>query len=56
MTFRDNGKGFDIDSVKHGFGLKNLRSRASLINGKIDIYIKPLSGTVTTINVPLPKG
>jgi len=56
MSFRDNGKGFDIDSVKHGFGLKNLRSRASLINGKIDIYSKPSSGTVTTINVPLPKG
>jgi len=56
MSFRDNGKGFDIDSVTHGFGLKNLRSRASLINGKIDIYSKPSSGTVTTINVPLPKG
>ena len=56
MSFRDNGKGFNIDNVKHGFGLKNLRSRASLINGKIDIYSKPSSGTVTTINVPLPKG
>jgi signal transduction histidine kinase len=56
MSFRDNGKGFDIDNVKHGFGLKNLRSRASLINGKIDIYSKQSSGTVTTINVPLPKG
>jgi signal transduction histidine kinase len=56
MTFRDNGVGFNIDSVSHGFGLKNLRSRASLINGKIHIYSKPLSGTLTTINVPLPKG
>ena len=56
MSFRDNGKGFDIENVKHGFGLKNLRSRASLINGKIDIYSKHSSGTVTTINVPLPKG
>jgi len=55
MTFRDNGKGFNIDHVKHGFGLKNLKSRSSLINGKIDIYTKPLSGTLTTINVPLPK-
>jgi signal transduction histidine kinase len=56
MTFRDNGRGFNIDDVTHGFGLKNLRSRASLINGKIHIYSKPLSGTLTTINVPLPKG
>lgn len=53
MTFRDNGKGFNLDSVRHGFGLKNLQSRAQLINGKIHIYTKPLSGTLTTINVPL---
>ncbi len=56
MSFRDNGIGFNIDSVKHGFGIKNLRSRVQLINGKIDIYSKPLSGTITTINVPLPRG
>lgn len=55
MSFRDNGIGFNIDDVKHGFGLKNLRSRASLIKGKIDIYSKPSSGTLTTINVPLSK-
>ena len=55
LTFRDNGKGFSIDNVKHGFGLKNLRSRSSLVNGKIHIYSKPMSGTLTTINVPLPK-
>ncbi|MBS1500638.1 MAG: sensor histidine kinase [Bacteroidetes bacterium] len=53
MTFRDNGKGFNLDNVKHGFGLKNLQSRAQLVNGKIHIYTKPLSGTLTTINVPL---
>jgi signal transduction histidine kinase len=53
MTFRDNGKGFNLDKVKHGFGLKNLQSRAQLVNGKIDIYTKPMSGTLTTINVPL---
>ncbi|HVS92794.1 MAG TPA: sensor histidine kinase [Mucilaginibacter sp.] len=53
MTFRDNGKGFNLDNVNHGFGLKNLQSRAQLVNGKIHIYTKPLSGTLTTINVPL---
>ncbi|MGN6641352.1 MAG: sensor histidine kinase [Mucilaginibacter sp.] len=53
MTFRDNGIGFNMDNITHGFCLKNLRSRVHLINGKIDIYTKPLSGTLTTINVPL---
>jgi signal transduction histidine kinase len=54
MTFSDNGIGFDIDNVKHGFGLKNLESRARFINGKIHTYTKPQNGTLTTIKVHLP--
>jgi signal transduction histidine kinase len=53
MSFSDNGVGFNMDNVKHGFGLKNLQSRAQLINGKIHIYSKPLNGTLTTIKVKL---
>ena len=55
MSFRDNGVGFKLDEVKQGFGIKNLHSRVQLINGKIDIYSKPLSGTITTIEIPLPR-
>lgn len=51
MSFSDNGKGFDMDNVKHGFGLKNLQSRAQLINGKLHTYTKLLNGTLTTIKV-----
>jgi signal transduction histidine kinase len=51
MSFSDNGKGFDMNSVKHGFGLKNLQSRAQLINGKLYTDAKPLNGTLTTIKV-----
>jgi signal transduction histidine kinase len=51
MEFKDNGKGFDIDHIKHGFGLKNLESRVKLINGEINIYTKPQSGTITIIGV-----
>ncbi len=51
MEFKDNGTGFDIDKVRHGFGLKNLESRVQLINGEINIYTKPLSGTITIIRV-----
>lgn len=53
MSFSDNGVGFDMDNVKHGFGLKNLQSRAQLINGKIHTYTKPQNGTLTTIKVML---
>ena len=54
MSFSDNGVGFDPENVKHGFGLKNLQSRAQFINGKIQTYTKPHNGTLTTIKVLLP--
>ena len=54
MSFSDNGVGFDMDNVKHGFGLKNLESRAQFINGKIQTYTKPHNGTLTTVKVHLP--
>lgn len=53
LSFSDNGIGFNMDNVKHGFGLKNLQSRVQLINGKIHIYSKPQNGTLTTIKVLL---
>lgn len=53
MSFSDNGVGFDMHNVKHGFGLKNLESRAQFINGKIQTYTKPQNGTLTTIKVHL---
>jgi signal transduction histidine kinase len=54
MEFKDNGKGFDMANVKHGYGLKNLESRVKLINGEINIYTKPESGSITIIRVMLP--
>ncbi len=54
MEFKDNGKGFNIAQVKHGFGLKNLESRVQLINGEIKIYTKPQNGTITIIRVKMP--
>ncbi|MEO9171436.1 MAG: sensor histidine kinase [Mucilaginibacter sp.] len=53
MSFSDNGIGFNMEDVKQGFGLKNLQSRAQLINGKIHIYSKPQNGSLTTIKVQL---
>ncbi len=51
IMIADNGVGFDLANVKHGFGLKNLQSRVQLINGKIDYYTKPAHGTLITIKV-----
>lgn len=54
MEVKDNGTGFNIGEVKHGFGLKNLESRVQLINGEINIYTKPQNGTITIIRVMMP--
>ncbi|HEY4323177.1 MAG TPA: sensor histidine kinase [Mucilaginibacter sp.] len=51
MEFKDNGKGFDKEKIKHGYGLKNLESRVQLINGEIKIHTKPQNGTITIIKV-----
>jgi len=53
MSFSDNGVGFNMENINHGFGLKNLQSRVQLVNGKIHTYSKPQHGTLTTIKVPL---
>jgi signal transduction histidine kinase len=53
MEFKDNGVGFTLGEVKRGFGIKNLESRVQLINGQINIYSKPLSGTLTTIKLKI---
>ena len=53
MSFSDNGVGFDMDNIKHGFGLKNLESRAQFLNGEINTYTKPQNGTLTTVKVQL---
>ena len=40
----DDGKGFDLDKVVKGSGLINMKSRASLINAKLQIDTKPNKG------------
>lgn len=53
MEFKDNGVGFNQGGVTQGFGIKNLESRVQLINGEINIYSKPLNGTLTTIKLKI---
>lgn len=55
MEFKDNGKGFNLNEVKQGFGLKNLESRVQLIDGEINIHTRPQSGTITIVRVKIPE-
>jgi PAS domain S-box-containing protein len=52
LVVTDNGKGFDTETVKKGHGLKNMRSRAELLNGTMEILSAPGKGTKLKIHIP----
>ncbi len=53
LTVTDNGKGFDLSSIKEGLGLGNIRTRAALFNGKVEITTAPGKGCILSVVVPL---
>lgn len=57
FIFTDNGKGFDLESVrkdpKSGLGMRNIESRLSVINGKLDMKSALGQGTNTVIEIPI---
>ncbi|RNC87732.1 MAG: tetratricopeptide repeat-containing sensor histidine kinase [Winogradskyella sp.] len=48
----DNGKGFDTTKAKKGIGLKNMTSRVSDINGKIQFFSELSRGTTVEVKIP----
>ncbi len=53
MIISDNGKGFDINNIKPGNGLDNMKIRAEEIYGEINIASKINEGTTITVEIPL---
>ncbi len=51
LEINDNGKGFDIDGVQSGNGLKNMKVRANRLNGQMTIESKKGRGTKVTLNI-----
>ena len=53
---QDNGKGFDttemVNNKDRGLGLSNMKKRAALIGGTLEINSSPLMGTTIYIEVP----
>ena len=52
ITISDNGIGFDPTSTNGGNGLRNMKQRASELNGVIDIQSMN-KGTKIRLNLPL---
>jgi len=55
LVIRDDGKGFANESIgmDGGNGIHNMRERASLLQGRIEIQSAPLKGTTITLTVPI---
>lgn len=50
---KDDGIGFDMDTVEPGSGLINMKSRAALINASLELRSKPGEGVILEIDYPL---
>ena len=55
LSIKDNGKGFDADTLGEGegLGLTNMHERAKLVGGFIDIKSQPGKGTRINFTAPL---
>lgn len=50
LSIEDNGKGFDTSSKREGVGLKNIKNRAELYNGVVEVVSSPGNGCTISIN------
>jgi len=49
IVVADNGKGFNVEEVKKGYGLKNMQYRAGQIKYKVTLSSSPGNGTLIAI-------
>ncbi len=53
VLYRDNGKGFDMESTKKNLGLHNIQSRADVLRAQHKMYSEPTKGFSLTLEIPL---
>ena len=51
----DNGKGFDLRTIKKGQGIMNIKSRAELHEGTAEIVTNPGQGCKLSVLIPINK-
>lgn len=49
LTVEDDGIGFNLSEVSYGLGIKNIKNRAQLIGGTVDLISETGSGTTITV-------
>jgi signal transduction histidine kinase len=53
LRVHDNGRGFDQNAEPLGNGLANIRRRAAMLDGSVELYAKCGEGTVVIVTAPL---
>ena len=53
LSVQDDGCGFDKEILSNGAGLKNIKDRVTIFNGKMDISSSPDNGTEITVEIDL---
>lgn len=53
LTISDDGKGHDLQTKKHGLGLKNIFNRAEFYKGTTEISSEPGKGFTLRVEIPL---
>jgi signal transduction histidine kinase len=62
LSIRDNGKGFDMNSVSPsepsalGYGLSGIAERVRILKGTISVDSRPGKGTILSIEIPVTSG
>jgi PAS domain S-box-containing protein len=52
LTIKDNGKGFDLATIKKGAGLNNIQNRVYLSKGNLTIDTAPGKGCILIVELP----
>jgi signal transduction histidine kinase len=50
LHIQDDGKGFDVTQKRNGVGLKNIKSRAEMFNGRVKVQSEPGKGCEVSVN------
>jgi hypothetical protein len=53
IKITDNGKGFNVDNISNGTGLLNMKKRAKMLNGTLEINSFPDIHTQIIIEIPV---
>ncbi|GAB4283017.1 MAG: hypothetical protein Kow0080_37040 [Candidatus Promineifilaceae bacterium] len=57
ISIKDNGIGFDAENLfSNGFGLTQMQARVTAVNGTLNVYSQPHSGTTIQVELPLARG